>query len=809
MLQSSQEYTHSEEKTVNWEWGPSRSRRIAVGFYSLLLVFAVTGFGLTALALEIQSSVRAYVTAESLWSKAQKETVYLLDRFASTGDARDLDRARQALKVPLADRRARLDLEQTPQDRESAVRAFIEAQNHPDEARRMVWLFIYFESAPYFRDAIAHWRASDPYILRLDSIADQMEAQVGVGGLGSVRMEALRQEVDEIVQAIRPLQDGFTEALGEGSRWLDFWLKTVASIVISGLTLVTGLIFWWSTRRIVESEHEFRDTFEQTTIGMAQIDPKGRLMVVNNALCTLLGYAPHELEQCSLEELFHPDQGPVESVSRLLAQNADQAADEYRLVGRDGATLWCKLSVSTVNRKWHGHHHLILGVENVTEAHELLSELQHLARHDPLTGTINRRGFEEDLDRVVTEAREWGSQHALCFIDLDQFKIVNDTAGHPAGDECLRDISRLLRRELRQTDVLARLGGDEFGVILRDCGASAANEVAEKLRKMLEDYLFTSDEVTIRLGASIGWVSIEKGCPDPNGLLKAADTACYMAKQYGRNRVVQYSPKDWNIQMRQSELDSLAHIRAALTEERFILHAQAIRPVDTGTLPRCEVLVRMLDQHDQEVLPGQFLPAAERYHFVAEIDRWVVRNTLDTLARYPEQLEQLEACHINLSGQSIGREDFLSFLEATLDQSPVDASKLCFEITETAAISNLSDAWNFFRRLQSRGCEFALDDFGSGLSSYGYLTKMPVDLIKIDGTFVRDALEDEIHQAVVRSITDIVNLMNKRTIAEFVESDAIATRMSELGVAYLQGYGVHRPCPLEDLLGELDPKQGR
>ncbi|MCH8552217.1 MAG: EAL domain-containing protein [Natronospirillum sp.] len=806
MKQTEQLPEHQDREVVFGVLQQGQSRFVSASVYAMLTALVVVGLVLTLLALEIQTAARAYVTGESLWSKAQKETIYRLDRYLTSGDLHDLEEARQQLQVPLADRRARLALEQSTPDRQAAIDAFIQGQNHPADARRMVWLFIYFQHAPYFREAIGDWRATDHYILRLENIANQLDGQMASGQPDSVLMASLRRELSDITEDVRPLQDGFSASLSEGTRHLVRWLQIMAVAMIIGLALIAGTIFQWATRRIALSERKFRDTFEQAAMGMAQVSLSGDLLAVNHALCNLLGYSRQELETLSLDRLFHPDQKPA-TLKHLLSSAQASKNAEIRLVHRDGAPLWCRVSLSMVDQKWQGKHYLILGVEDVSQAHKLMSQLRFQAYHDPLTGAINRRGLEKQLKRSIEEARDHDSHHLLCFIDLDQFKVVNDTAGHPAGDQVLQEVTRLLRRELRQADILARLGGDEFGVILRDCDAEAAIRVAEGLRKAVEGYVFTSGEFALRLGASVGCVSINRDSPGPSELLRTADTACYMAKEYGRNRVVHYSPDDRDIQVRESEMASLSHIRHALAGNRFVLLGQEIRPVQSNGKSRCEVLLRMLDDAGREISPAKFLPAAERFHVAPDIDRWVVQNTLDTLARHARELAQLEACHINLSGQSIGREDFLKFLEAAIDESSIDPTKLCFEITETAAISNLADARHLFRRLRQKGCQFALDDFGSGLSSFGYLTSMPVDIIKIDGAFVCDAVDNELHRAIVRSIGEIVSVMGKRAAAEFVETDAVGTLMAELGIDFLQGYAIHRPCSLADLLGQLDAQQ--
>lgn len=781
---------------------PHRRRSTTVSANLAIILLALLGLGLTTLALEIQSASRAYVAAESEWSKSQKEAVYWLDRAADTGDRLWLEQARNALQVPLADLKARLAMEQSGPDYDAAKQYFIEAKSHPGDAARMAWLYRYFRNAPYVRDAIAYWRDSDRYILRLQANLNGLEALFKEDPVDDAAIAGLREDVGQIARDLRPIQTAFSETLNEASRWINFWLKILATVAIGALAVAIVFVFRWATLRIAESERQFRDTFEQAAMGMAQMRPDGTLIAVNNALCGLLGYTRKDLVGGSLAALLHPDQDP-DNLQQFLAIVEVPKSQEHRLVTRDGTSIWCRLSLARVDDAWKGRDHMILGVQDVTETRDLMQKLHFQARHDALTGTINRYEFEEQLAVIIHHARVHKTQHAFCFIDLDQFKVVNDTAGHLAGDEVLQEVTRLLQRELRQTDILARLGGDEFGVILRDCGDKAAVEVAEKLREAIEGYVYHSGDTLLRLGASIGCVAINETTLDAADLLKVADTACYMAKDYGRNRVVHYSQDDLALQSRHAEMEVLTKIRSALTDNRFVLYAQEIRSLTGSEPPRFEVLVRMLDAQGNTLPPGQFLPAAERYQAAPDIDRWVVQASLDTLARHPRQLAHLGSCHINLSGQSISREDFLSFLERALDHSTVDPSKLCFEITETAAISNLADARHFFQRLHQRGCTFALDDFGSGLSSYGYLTTLPVEVVKIDGSFVCDALENEIHRAFVKSIGEIVSLMGKSAVAESVETDAIRDCMAELGIQWGQGYGIHRPCPMEAFLNTI------
>lgn len=765
-LEPRQRFTDQAKRKLGQVWN------LAFTVYLTIALIALLSLGLTVLSLEIQSGARAGIMAATFWSNAQKETIHRLDRFASTGDLYELEKAREMLEVPMTDLRARQAMEQTPPDRETAANLFVSGGSHPDDAHSMVWLFIYLRHAPYFRDAVAYWRESDVYILQLHTIADQMEANAEAGHLNNQSMDVLREAVDNIGLKVRPLLIGFTNSMGQGARWLDKILKLTASIAIIGLFFIVYIVFRWAIRRISESEseREFRDTFEQAGMGMAEMHTDGTLLAVNYSLCRLLGYKPTELVGQSFIKFLHPNQDPNQ-LERLLIGEEEPQTEDYQLLNSEGGSLWCKISVTKRNKAW-SRHHIILEVMDVTEARNLMNMLHHQARHDALTGLINRYAFEDQINIVLNNAHKFGDRHALCLIDLDQFKVINDTAGHKAGDQVLQETTRLLQDELRRTDILARFNGDEFGVILMDCDETIAGKVAEKLRKVIEDYVFLWSHHKYHLSTSIGWVPINNASLDAKELLKAAETACYMAKDYGRNKVVRYSIESDALQSRHSEMNVLSEIHAALRSDRMVLYAQEIRSLTAGEKPCCEVLVRMTDLQGQVILPGTFLAAAEHYNIAPDIDRWVVKTALSTLEKYPDQLKHLSLCHINLSGQSVGREDFLVFLEQTLDQSTVEPEKLCFEVTETAAITNLIEAKKFFHRLGQRGCVFALDDFGSGLSSFSYLTNLPVDIVKIDGAFVRDALDNQIHRTIIRSICEIDALMGKSTVAEFVETDA-------------------------------------
>ena len=436
----------------------------------------------------------------------------------------------------------------------------------------------------------------------------------------------------------------------------------------------------------------------------------------------------------------------------------------------------------------------------INERKRSTEQLSYQASHDPLTGLVNRREFEHRGKQLLSTVSADQTEHALCYMDLDQFKVVNDTCGHAAGDEMLRQLSQVLIATLRHKDTLARLGGDEFGVLIEDCSLDNAHRIAKKLLEAIQNYQFTWQGHSFRIGVSIGLVAITKTTLNLTEVLKEADAACYMAKDKGRNRIHVYHIEDSEIAQRHGEMQWVSLINQALEEKRFCLYAQNIAPLDGRCDKHYEVLIRMTDEKDEIIPPGAFLPAAERYNLISNIDRWVIEHTFSLLAANPNFLKKIHFVSINLSGQSITDDNFLNFIITQLDESRIKANKICFEITETAAISNLHTAAKFISTLKSKGCQFALDDFGSGLSSFAYLKNLTVDYLKIDGMFVKDIVDNPIDRAMVKSINEIGQVMGMQTIAEFVENDEIKCMLKDIGVNYAQGYGIDKPQPFGELL---------
>lgn len=467
------------------------------------------------------------------------------------------------------------------------------------------------------------------------------------------------------------------------------------------------------------------------------------------------------------------------------------------LRSRNGAELTIELAASEMIDHTGKHIGIVIVLHDVTAERELSRQLTYEATHDALTGLINRHEFERRLNGLLSEQGE-DSNHVLCYIDLDQFKVVNDTCGHVAGDALLRQITMLLRDLVSRRDTLARLGGDEFGLLLARCDTKHAIAITENIQEAIKEFRFVWEESTFKIGSSCGMVSFTSASGNLSSILSNADAACYMAKDAGGNRLQVYRPDDDEMQARHGEMRWVARLNQAFTEERFVLYGQSIKKTEQPREPTCylEILVRMKDEHGNIVSPGAFLPAAERYNIAPTLDRWVIGKSFEFLAGPASDPELVLS--INLSGRSLTGQGFLPFVLEKFNEYHVNPERIVFEITETAAISNLAEARAFIVEMKARGCSFALDDFGSGLSSFAYLKNLPVDILKIDGLFIRDIVHDPIDYAMVKSINEVGHVMGMKTVAEFVENDDIMRALKDIGVDYVQGYAIATPAPLEN-----------
>ncbi|MHC3993792.1 putative bifunctional diguanylate cyclase/phosphodiesterase [Thiomicrolovo sp. ZZH C-3] len=446
-----------------------------------------------------------------------------------------------------------------------------------------------------------------------------------------------------------------------------------------------------------------------------------------------------------------------------------------------------------------------LGLYNLsleTEVNRRTSQLRKMATQDGLTGLMNRQAFEQVLTKMMHQVKEEASEHVLCFIDLDQFKIVNDTCGHVAGDELLRQIAILLKEGLDETDVVARLGGDEFAIIYADVTPKTAEQKAQRLLQRIGAFRFLWEGKMFRIGASIGMVAIEKGCCTLAVLLSRADTACYAAKEEGRNRIHMATEDDSIVRLRHEQMQWIGRIERALEEERFALYVQPIVALtDPMAVVHYEVLLRMKSYDENMVAPMAFIPAAERYGKMVDMDRWVIETLLGSFYDVRRQLRKNVRFNINLSGLSLNDETMAGFIQECFERFAVPYEAITFEVTETAAIGNIKNAKAFIEHFRLLGCRFALDDFGCGLSSFAYLQNLPVDYLKIDGSFVMDIDSNDVNLAMVDAINKIGHVMGIKTVCECVENASVIRMLETIGVDFVQGYHVGRPQPLSALHG--------
>ncbi len=560
------------------------------------------------------------------------------------------------------------------------------------------------------------------------------------------------------------------------------------------------------TERKLYEEALFREkesaqiTLQSIGDGVITTDSRCHVEYINPVAEDLTGWKVDDASGRPIDEIFRgfheetcePLENPL-SVS-IRRDRAIKSVRPTLLIRRDGNELYIESTASPIRDGKGNVTGGVLVFHDVSESRELNRRLSYHASHDILTGLVNRREFENRLERALKSAKARETSYALCYLDLDQFKIVNDSCGHSAGDALLGQLGALLKSKIRWRDTLARLGGDEFGVLLESCSLDEAMQAAESLRVAIGEYKFMWDDRSFRLGVSIGVVPIVAENEDVASLVSAADSACQAAKEAGRNRIHSFQENDIDLMRRRREMQWAARINNALEEDRFELFRQTIQPLQAEEEgAHYEILLRMRDETGGIISPGLFIEAAERYGITPNIDRWVIRSAFRWLVSEADERERLALCSINLSGQSFGDEKFLPFVIEQFQMSGIDATKICFEITETAAIASYSQANRFINALKELGCKFALDDFGTGLSSFGYLKHFPVDFLKIDGSFVKEILHDPIDREMVRSINEIGHLTGKQTIAEFAENEEIITMLRGMGIDYAQGYGVSEP----------------
>jgi diguanylate cyclase (GGDEF)-like protein/PAS domain S-box-containing protein len=551
--------------------------------------------------------------------------------------------------------------------------------------------------------------------------------------------------------------------------------------------------------------------------GVIITDKAGRISRINQAAQKFTGFSRRRAERSFFSEvitLIDSSTGkPIENpITQLLKKNQSIRFDKHIAMINAAGRIF---PVEALASPLHDDKNRIVGAifvfHDVTASRELTRKISFHEMHDPLTGLYNRSKFKQRLEELIKDARKNNRQHALCYCDLDEFKIINDTCGHLAGDQLLKQIAVVLQGKVRQTDVMTRLGGDEFGILLVDCPLSKANEVAGNLCRSVREFHYSWKGKPFTLGMSVGVVGVDSATKNVESVLSAADGSCYLAKEKGGNRTHLHLENDKELTQRQGEMQYISRITNAFERDLFRLFCQPIMPLKgcgDATLPVWhEILIRMMEEGGKVIAPMQFLPAAERYDMMPSIDRWVFSSFFSFyISRFAGRADgRGHIFDLNVSGATLNDDTFLDFIKDLFSRHRVPPEIICIEITETAAIANLDQATKFVGELKSIGCKFSLDDFGSGISSFKYLKHIPVDYLKIDGSFVKSMVDDPVDAAIVAMINQIGHLLGIKTVAEFVESKAICDKLDAIGVDFAQGYFFSKPRPLEEVAGLISP----
>lgn len=774
---------------------------------AVVLLQALIGGG----SLFILSGVRAYVGGESLWSKGQKDAIHYLLLYGQARDPDDYQRYKAAIAIPLGDRTFRAALDRNPPDIELARRGALDGGNHPGDVDSLIWLYRYFHQYSYFDEAVRRWIVGDTYLDQLEQLAGEMHMRIQSGTVSAGDLSYWNTRIQSINDGVTPAAMAFSAALGEGSRVLMWGLLVINCL--AGLALI--LLAVWRTRKLLRQQRAFESALDtekeraQTTLaaigdGVVTLDAQECIAYFNPAAERMIGWDSALAVGLPLRSLLRViDENTQEEGLPLLGQilrgEVDGGSESSKLIQRlDGTTVAVTLMGTPVHAEGRVVG-VVLVMHDMTRERQYMASLSWQATHDALTGLTNRREFEFRLKQALERSAHMDDRHALMYLDLDQFKLVNDTCGHAAGDELLRQVCSVLQQCLREGDTLARLGGDEFGILLENCPPDMAEQIGERIRLTVQSLHFIWETRPFNITVSIGVVNVSSLLVSVEEALRCADMACYMAKEKGRNRAQVFRQDDTELSTRVGEMAWVQRIRLALEEERFCLYAQSIFPVDPHAEEgaHVELLLRLNDESGRLVAPINFIPAAERYGLMPEIDRWVVESAFKTLAARAAEgaYEPIHTCAINLSGATIGDDTFLDFLRELQPRYGIPPGTICFEITETNAIANLVNATRFIQELKTLGYRFSLDDFCAGMSSFVYLKHLPVDYLKIDGSFIKDMLEDPIDRAMVQVINQIGHVMGKRTVAEFVESLEILDVLREIGIDYAQGYALAKPQP--------------
>ena len=768
-------------------------------------------------SISMLSSLRAYVNGEGRWSKAEGQAIADLRRYGATHEEAEYSRFRRQLAVPLGDRIARLQLQSPTADLTIATQGFLAGHNNPADIPGMIRLFRLFRTSSIMAPSIRYWTNGDALIMQLADIGERIHDEISPGHPDAAYVESLIEAAERVHLHVAPLEDGFSAALGSASRTVTNLLLAVVSLcsvalVCLGITIVRGHL-----RRSERLAADLRASQElayieqersHVTLGsiadaVISADCNQRITYMNAAAERLTLWSQTAALDRPLTDVLSLEE---QSRARSVLGTITNILDGQEFSGSSGGVVLQRPDGSQVvihergapilDRDGHATG-IVLVLRDITHERALAERLEYQATHDSLTGLTNRQEFEGRLGAAIEDYRAHGSEHALLYLDLDQFKLINDTCGHAAGDALIRKIAWLINDQLRSEDVLARLGGDEFGALLRNIQGEDAVLLADRIRRRIAESRFDWEGRIFSVNSSIGVIVIDATLATVGDALSAADQACYLAKDSGRNRVQLYRPDDQQVKLRHGEMRWVERLNTALDNGSFVLVAQEIKPIRKqehtirhAPVRRFELLLRMVGQEGEWIAPMAFIPAAERYGLMPRVDRWVIAQACRELAALRSQGRWLPVCMINLSGASVSDPSLADYISGCLRQYSLPGPQIGFELTETAAISNLASASQLMTRLRGLGSPIALDDFGSGMSSFSYLKALPIDFLKIDGTFVRDVSTDPVDRAVVEAIQRIGRVMGIQTVAESVENEEAWRALGEIGVDYAQGQHV-------------------
>ena len=807
---------------------PKRKRSLLLSIWPFVAL-AIVQTVLAISSLHILGAMRAFSSGESQWSKGQKDATYALARYAVSGDPAAYDQFHQGLHIPMSDMQARLMLEDRGYAaRHQAALLLLQGHNEPEEINALIWLTVYFKNTDSIGQLLARWQDADEPLQELQTLAGDIHSSLQLAPPTPEQKQSWLAQINGLQIQLSEAERAFNKVLGDTSRAMNKWLWSInIGIALAMLSLLMGHT-WRLQRKTARAEDALDLVSERASTTLAAIgeavittDAAGHVMYMNRAAEELLGESLEQLVTMELVQHIHAppafvgnDRDPgiplVQTAIADALQGREHPRDTiFRLYDAQYHVREVRLAFTPIGDDT-GTTEAVFVLHDVSQEQSYIRELAWQATHDQLTGLVNRYEFERLVGVLLAQVKQADAapaDHAIMYLDLDQFKVINDTAGHIAGDAMLRAMSAMLQRCLRTGDTLARVGGDEFAILLTQCSFDEAKRIAEQIRDAAQNVRIQWGERSLSAGISIGLVKLAAPLASVEEVLRVADMASYGAKQRGRNNVYAYDPGvDQEIARYVGEMEWVERIKAALEGGHFCLYAQSIVALSpaaddiAGGGLHIEVQIRMRLPDGNIISPVLFIPAAERYGLMPMVDRWVVKQTLRTLVHLQKtgQSPAISCCAINLSGTSLGDERLLDFLQEQIAFYGVDPGTLCFEITETAAITHLPNAIRLVKALKALGCRFSMDDFGAGVSSFGSLKNLPVDFLKIDGAIVADMLNEPAHRAMVDAINHLGHALGMKTIAEFASTPEIVETLRSMDIDYAQGYAVGRPQPFSD-----------